>query len=136
MALVNRLLALAFVLVVLFIHAHTRGAHASTRAVKNPVAATPASITAGAATFKKYCAFCHGIDAKGNGPLAPKDSNPPDLTDAKWTLGSTDDEIYAVIANGAGPNSKMVGFKKKMPDQDLWNVINYLRSLGPKPAAR
>jgi len=30
----------------------------------------------------------------------------------------------------------MVGFKGKMPDQDIWNIINYLRSLGPKPAAR
>jgi mono/diheme cytochrome c family protein len=132
----NGLLALTLVLVVLSAHAQTRGDNASTRAVKNPVAATPASITAGAAAFKKYCAFCHGIDAKGNGPLAPKDSNPPDLTDAMWEFGSTDGEIYAVITDGAGPNSKMVGFKKKMPDQDRWNIINYLRSLGPKPPAR
>ena len=76
------------------------------------------------------------MDAKGNGPLAPKDSNPPDLTDAMFDFGSTDDEIYAVIANGAGPNSKMVGFKGKMPDQDLWNILNFLRSIGQKPAAR
>lgn len=135
MAFVNGLLVLTLVLVALSAHA-TRGGNASARAIKNAVAATPASITAGAAAFKKYCAFCHGADAKGNGPLAPKDSNPPDLTDAKWDFGSTDGEIYAVIANGAGPNSKMVGFKGKMPDQDLWNIINYLRSLGPKSAAR
>jgi mono/diheme cytochrome c family protein len=136
MAFINGLLALTLVVVTLSAHAQTRGGNASEHAITNPVAATPASVTAGAAAFKKYCAFCHGIDAKGNGPLAPKDSNPPDLTDAMWVFGSTDGEIYSVIANGAGPNSKMVGFKKKMPDQDLWNIINYLRSLGPKPAAR
>jgi mono/diheme cytochrome c family protein len=136
MALVNGILALTLVFVALSAHAQTRGGNASARAIKNPVAATPASVTAGAAAFKKYCAFCHGVDAKGNGPLAPKDSNPPDLTDAKWDFGSADGEVYAVIANGAGPNSKMVAFKGKMPDQDLWNIINYLRSLGPKPAAR
>jgi mono/diheme cytochrome c family protein len=136
MALMNGLLALTLVLVALSAHAQTRGANASARETKNPVAATPASITAGAAAFKKYCAFCHGADAKGNGPLAPKDSNPPDLTDATWEFGSTDGDIYAVIANGAGPDSKMVGFKRKMPEQDLWNIINYLRSIGPKPAAR
>ena len=135
MAFISGLLALTLVVVTLSAHAQTRGGNASVHA-NNPVAATPASVTAGAAAFKKYCAFCHGIDAKGNGPLAPKDSNPPDLTDAMWAFGSTDGEIYSVIANGAGPNSKMVGFKKKMPDQDLWNIINYLRSLGPKPAAR
>jgi hypothetical protein len=44
--------------------------------------------------------------------------------------------IYAAISSGANPNSKMAGFKKKMPDQDLWGSINYLRSLGPKPAVR
>ena len=52
--------------------------------LKNPVATSATSVTAGAAAYKKYCAFCHGATAKGNGPLAPKDSMPPDLTDAKW----------------------------------------------------
>lgn len=116
--------------------AQRAGGGGAARAVKNPVAATPASITAGAAAYKKYCAFCHGADAKGNGPLAPKDSNPPDLTDAKWDRGSSDSDLFAVIVNGGGPDSTMVGFKGKMPDQDLWSIINYLRSLGPKAAAR
>jgi mono/diheme cytochrome c family protein len=93
-------------------------------------------VTAGAAAYKKYCAFCHGVDAKGNGPLAPKDSNPPNLTDATWVHGSTDGEIFNVIVNGAGADSKMVGFKGKMPDQDVWHIVNFLRSLGPKTAAR
>ena len=103
---------------------------------KNPVASTPTSVTAGAAAYKKYCSFCHGADAKGNGPLAPKGSMPPDLTDATWTHGSTDVDIFGVITNGAGANSPMIAFKGKMPDQDIWHVINYLRSLGPKGAAR
>ena len=100
--------------------------------VKNPVAATPASITAGAAAYKKYCAFCHGPAGAGEGPLAPKDSHPPNLIDAKWDHGGTDGEIFAVIANGAGGTSVMKGFKGKMPDTDLWHVVNYLRSLAPK----
>lgn len=116
--------------------AQTSGGNAAARALKNPVAATPTSITAGAAAYKKYCAFCHGENAKGNGPLAPKDSNPSDLTDATWTSGSTDGEIFTTIANGTGPNSKMVGFKGKMPDQDIWHIVNFLRSLGPKAAGR
>ena len=117
-------------------HAQTTGGNASAKAVKNPVPSTPASVTAGAAAYKKYCAFCHGVDAKGEGPLAPKDSHPPNLTDATWTRGSTDGEIFTVIANGGGPNSKMVGFKGKMPDQDIWNIVNFLRSVGPKTAVR
>jgi mono/diheme cytochrome c family protein len=118
-------------------HAQTRGAAApAAKAVKNPVASTPASITAGAAAYKKYCAFCHGVAGKGDGPLAPKDAQPADLTDAKWDHGATDADIFNVIQNGAGPNSKMVAFKGKMPDQDMWHIVNFLRSLGPKGTPR
>ena len=130
----------AFVLAAAMLFAVT--AHATSRAtapaatIKNPVPATAASVTAGAAAFKKYCSFCHGADAKGDGPLAPKDSHPPDLTDATWVHGPTDGEIFTLIANGAGSDSKMIAFKGKMPDQDVWHIINYLRSLGPKGAAR
>ena len=134
MQLVSTFITLAVMVFSLTAFAQTRGGNAAARGIKNPVAATPASVTAGAAAYKKYCAFCHGVDAKGNGPLAPKDSNPPNLIDATWVHGSTDGEIFTVIANGAGPDSKMVGFKGKMPDQDLWHIVNYLRSLGPKPA--
>ena len=104
--------------------------------LKNPVATSATSVTAGAAAYKKYCAFCHGATAKGNGPLAPKDSNPPDLTDAKWDHGSTDGEIFTLIANGGGATSKMIAFKGKMPEQDIWHIVNFLRSLGPKAAVR
>jgi mono/diheme cytochrome c family protein len=123
--------AALFVLVVVT-SAQSPAAGPDPKKVKNPVAATPASVTAGAATYKKYCAFCHGPAAKGDGPLAPKDSHPADLTDAKWDHGGTDGEIFATIQNGAPQPSAMKGFKGKMPDQDMWNVVNYLRSLGPK----
>ena len=50
--------------------------------------------------------------------------------------GSTDGEIFTVMADGAGADSVMVPFKGKMPDQDVWHIINFLRSVGPKDAAR
>ena len=100
--------------------------------LKNPAASSPDSIKAGAASFGKYCKFCHGADAKGNGPMAPKDTHPSDLTDAKWDRGSTDGEIFLVIREGAGPKMDMKGFKSKMTDQEIWNVVNYLHSLQAK----
>jgi mono/diheme cytochrome c family protein len=106
--------------------------NAAAKKIKNPVALNAASIKAGEATFQKYCAFCHNGDAKGEGPLAPEDSHPPDLTDEKWDHGSTDGEIFALIQKGAGPSSVMKSFKGKLSDQDTWNVINYLRSLAAK----
>jgi len=97
--------------------------------LKNPVPSSPESIKAGQASFQKYCRFCHGADAKGNGPMAPKDTHPSDLTDATWDRGSTDGELFMVIKEGAGPKFDMKGFKSKMTDQEIWNVVNYLHSL-------
>ena len=48
------------------------GGSAAGKALKNPVASSPESIAAGKATYQKNCRFCHGDDAKGNGPMAPK----------------------------------------------------------------
>jgi mono/diheme cytochrome c family protein len=130
-------LAVAMLIAAFTVQAQTRGAAApAARTMKNPVASTPASITAGAAAYKKYCAFCHGVTGKGDGPLAPKDAKPADLTDAKWDHGATDGDIFNLIQNGGGANSKMVAFKGKMPDQDMWHIVNFIRSLGPKDAPR
>jgi mono/diheme cytochrome c family protein len=111
--------------------AQSSGGNPEAAKVKNPVPVTADSIAAGKATYTKYCQFCHGEGAKGDGKLAPKDSHPSDLTDAKWDHGSTDGEIFAVIQNGAGPQSVMKGFKGKLNDQQTWEVVDFLRSIGP-----
>ena len=97
--------------------------------MKNPVPASPESIAKGKELFTKNCRFCHGADAKGNGPMAPEGTHPSDLTDAKWDRGSTDGEIFLVIREGAGPKMDMKGYKSKMSETDVWNVVNFLRSL-------
>ncbi|MGH9140138.1 MAG: c-type cytochrome [Vicinamibacterales bacterium] len=112
--------------------AQNPGGSAEGKKMKNPVASSPESIKAGQATFQKNCRFCHGADAKGNGPMAPEGTHPPNLTDDKWDRGSTDGEIFLVIQNGAGPKFDMKGYKSKMADNDIWNVVNYLRSIQAK----
>src|SRR6185369_6601583 len=100
--------------------------------MKNPVASSPESIKAGQAAFQKNCRFCHGADAKGNGPMAPEGTHPSNLTDDKWDRGSTDGEIFLVIRDGAGPKFDMKGYKSKMTETDIWNVVNYIRSVQAK----
>jgi len=112
--------------------AQAPGGSADAKKLKNPVPVTAGSLKTGEALFQKNCRFCHGADAKGNGPQAPKDTHPPNLTDETWDHGSTDGEIFTVIQNGAGPKLEMKGYKGRISDQDIWNVINYLRSLGPQ----
>jgi mono/diheme cytochrome c family protein len=108
------------------------GGSAAGKALKNPVASSPESIAAGKALFQKNCRFCHGTDAKGNGPMAPEGTHPSNLTDDKWDRGSTDGEIFLVISNGAGPKFDMKGYKSKMTEPEIWNVVNYVRSLQAK----
>jgi mono/diheme cytochrome c family protein len=105
------------------------GGSPEARKVKNPVAASTESIASGRQTYQKYCQFCHGAEAKGDGPLAPEGTHPSNLTDDKWDRGSSDGEIFAVIRDGAGPKFDMKGFKTKLTEQEMWNVVNYVRSL-------
>ena len=112
--------------------AQNPGGNPDAAKIKNPVAASPDSVKAGQASYQKYCRFCHGDTAKGDGKMAPQGSHPSDLTDAKWERGATDGEIYTVIKEGAAPKFEMKGFKSKMTDQEIWNVVNYLRSIQAK----
>ena len=100
-------------------------------ALKNPVAATAESIAAGEQLFRKNCAPCHGIKAEGGSgnDLIPAS---PDLTDATWDHGSTDGAIFDNIKNGVAPDFNMTPWKDQMKDDDIWNVVNYLRSIAKK----
>lgn len=108
------------------------GGSAEGKKLKNPVAANAQSIAAGKASYAKNCRFCHGAEGKGDGPSAPKGSKPSDLTDTQWSRGSTDGEIFLVIREGAGPKFEMKGLKARMTEQETWNVVNFVRTLGPK----
>ena len=119
-------------LVALSASAQNPGGSAEGKKLKDPAASSPDSIKAGAASFGKYCKFCHGADAKGNGPMAPKDTHPPNLVDATWEYGSTDGEIFTNIKEGIGPKFDMKPMGKRIQDPDIWNIVNYLRSLGSK----
>lgn len=99
--------------------------------MKNPVASGPASITSGQQLYQKQCRMCHGATGKADTPAA-KTMGASDLTDATWTRGSSDGEMFVVIQEGAGPDYKMKGFKGKLSDQDAWHVVNYIRSLAQK----
>ena len=114
------------------IGAQNPGGNAEAKKMKNPVESNAASIAAGKAAFQKNCRFCHGAEAKGNGPMAPEGTHPSDLTDAKWDRGGSDGEIFVVIRDGAGPKFDMKGYKSKMTENDIWNVVNYIRSLQAK----
>jgi mono/diheme cytochrome c family protein len=114
------------------IAAQSPGGSAAGRKLKNPIVADAKSVGAGKTAYQKNCRFCHGAEGLGDGPSAPKGTKPSDLTDKEWTRGSTDGEIYTVLRDGAGPKFDMKGFKNRMTDEDMWHVVNYIRSLAKK----
>ena len=136
---VARLASMVFIFAALATgaEAQRRGGDPKARAVKNPVAATAQSVTNGRNLYNKNCRQCHGLRGKGDGPLAPKNPKPADLTDDKWDHGSTDGEIFAIIWNGApAKDSEMKPMKGTLRENDVWHLVNYIRSIGPgaKPA--
>jgi mono/diheme cytochrome c family protein len=96
---------------------------------------SPAAIEAAKPLFAKYCRFCHGNTGAGDSTIAPKNMKPANLTDATWTHGSSEGEIFWLIQNGAPPEYQMKGLKGKLSDTDTWNLVHFVRSLGgvPKP---
>ena len=119
--------------------AHDAGAHTHAEAAKiaNPVKATPASIAAGQKIYDTQCATCHGATGKGDGKMAASITTgpkPSDLSDATWKHGSTDGEIFTLIKDGS-KGTGMRAFGSRLKPEDIWNVVNYLRTLGPaKPS--
>ena len=113
---------------------HEAGAHthAAAASIKNPVTPDETSIAAGKQVFARHCASCHGASGAGDGVQAAKFTpKPSNLADAEWKHGPTDGEMFTVIKNGV-PKTAMAGFAKKMTDREMWEVVNFVRSVGPK----
>jgi len=106
-------------------------AQAPPAGVKNPIAASAESVAAGKQSYTRLCAPCHGTSAEGG---AGNDLIPasPDLTDREWEHGGSDGEVFASIRNGIGPEFNMTPFKDRLTDTEIWNVVNYLRSIVKK----
>jgi mono/diheme cytochrome c family protein len=104
--------------------------------VKNPVAVTPENLAAAKTIFLDECAQCHGETGKGDGPEALMYSvKPADFTDAHMMGEMTDGEIFYKITEGRKP---MPSFKKKLTEEQRWQLVNYVRAFASKaaPAAK
>ena len=112
------------------IQAQTPKRNLEAQKLKNPVPSDAESTEAGRLLYKRHCASCHGPNGKGDGGMALSGGTPSDLTDETWDYGSTDGEIFTSIREGV--SADMLAYKEKLNDKQIWQVVNYLRSLGPK----
>ena len=97
-------------------------------ALTNPYLPDDTSLAAGKTLFEANCAVCHGEQGRGNGPAAANLSiKPPDYGNGHLDI-HTDGDIFYWIQNGF-PGSPMPAFKDKLSDDDIWNLVNYVRRL-------
>ena len=99
----------------------------------NPVPSTTKSLTAGKALFQQRCVVCHGTKGKGDGPAAVAlKPRPGDLTSIA-VVRQKDGEIQWKIVNGRAP---MPTFGQALKTEQIWQIVNYLRSLAANPTPR
>jgi mono/diheme cytochrome c family protein len=108
-----------------------KGGNPEAARIKNPVAASSESVAAGRRVYARLCVRCHGAEGAGDGTGTTGAVPPSDLTDATWEYGSSDGEIFAVVHDGV--SADMEGYAARMSDADIWNVVNYIRTLARRP---
>jgi mono/diheme cytochrome c family protein len=98
----------------------------------NPMANEAAAAEAGKQIFDTNCSPCHGTDAKGNGPAgASLDPKPADLAGLQSNF--SDEYLFWRISEGGSMspfNSQMPSWKGILSEDQIWQVITYLRSFG------
>jgi mono/diheme cytochrome c family protein len=94
---------------------------------QNPVTADAASIKKGRALFLEQCAVCHGRNAIGDGPMAPRlTPEPANLVEISGH--HPDGDFFWKIENGRG---SMPGFAGRLTEEQIWHLVNYIQSLKP-----
>jgi len=103
--------------------------HAEGQALENPQPATPDSVATGRQRYVYMCRECHGNRGIGDGDMAHAGGDMPDFTDDVWLHGSSDGEIFLVIRDGV--TADMQPYSNRMGDEDIWHLVNYLKTLSP-----
>jgi mono/diheme cytochrome c family protein len=87
----------------------------------NPFTGKPEAIQEGRGLWLQYgCSGCHGV--MGGGGMAMP------VSDDTWKFGSDDETMYKLI-KGQIEGQTMPKIFGAMPDEDLWKILAYVRSV-------
>lgn len=104
---------------------------------ENPIPADPKSVGQGKELFVMGCLPCHGAAGKGDGPAAatlerngvrvrPGNLSLPEM----WQ--QSDGEMFWKISEGRTP---MPTWKESLNEEQRWLIVNYVRTLAPRPVS-
>ena len=100
---------------------------AGAAAKANPVKTGTESALEGKALYAKHCQSCHGKKGLGDGTKAAELKTEPGDFSCSDFQSQSDGAVFYKTTEG---RDDMPSFKKKMTDaNDIWNVVNYLRTL-------
>jgi cytochrome c oxidase cbb3-type subunit 3 len=87
---------------------------------QNPFHGDRSAISEGRTLFDQYnCSGCHG--PYGGGAMGPS------LRDSVWLYGDTEAQIFDSISEGR--NNGMPAWGTKVPEQQMWKIVAYLKTL-------
>jgi cytochrome c oxidase cbb3-type subunit 3 len=99
---------------------------------KNPLVNDANAAKLGEFEFRANCAFCHGLGARGGG-------RGPDLTRAQKKHGNSDADLFRTINEGvpgtAMPQNGATQQGVGMTEEEIWQVVSYIRSVQVKTPA-
>jgi len=85
----------------------------------------------GKETYNNTCTACHGPEGKGDGVAsAALDPKPRDLSNGEYVSTLSNEHLYKVISEGGasvGLSPLMAAWGGVLSEQDIWNVIAYIR---------
>ena len=82
---------------------------------------------AGAEVFRTNCEICHGPEGHGDGPAGQSlEPRPGNLPEVQKKAG--DDYLFWRIHDGKSGTS-MVAWKGILTDEQIWQVVSFLRTL-------
>jgi mono/diheme cytochrome c family protein/uncharacterized membrane protein len=96
------------------------------QAVRNPIAPTSDSISAGQTLYTDTCQTCHGETGLGDGPTAA-DLQPPPANLGVHVPLHPDYVLFEFIRDGIA-GTPMTGVGNTMTDDEIWHVINYIKT--------
>lgn len=98
----------------------------------NRLAADAENVHAGQQNFSHYCMVCHGLDGQNTGvPFADRMSPPVPPLNSAAVQRYTDGQLKWIIDHGMSP-SGMPASKGILNDDEIWQIVTYLRHLPPK----
>ncbi|MGA6985139.1 MAG: cytochrome c [Terriglobales bacterium] len=91
---------------------------------------TAESIAKGKKMYGIDCAMCHGEKGDGKGDMGSDYKNMPDFTNPDTLKNRTDGELFYITRNGKGDD--MPPEDNRAKDEEVWNMVNLIRSFAKK----